>query len=96
MLVMEIELTPEQSDFVRHAVETGRIREPAQAAQQAMALWVERERRRVELWASLGAAEASLARGEGIAISADSMTSLARGVMDRCRARIETDRAETG
>jgi Arc/MetJ-type ribon-helix-helix transcriptional regulator len=84
---MEIHLTPEQSDFVRHAIETGRLHDPVQAVQEAMTLWVERERRRTELLASLDAAEVSLVRGEGMAITQDSMVNLVHDVMQRNRNR---------
>jgi Arc/MetJ-type ribon-helix-helix transcriptional regulator len=93
---MEIDLTPEQSDFVRRAVATGRLHGPAQAVQEAMTLWVECERRRAELLASLDAAEASLARGEGIPVTQDSMKSLARAVMERCAARIHAEQSVVG
>jgi Arc/MetJ-type ribon-helix-helix transcriptional regulator len=88
---MEVTLTPEQTDFVRHAVEVGRIRNSDQAVQEAMALWVDRERRRVELVTSLDAAETSLARGEGRPITQDSMKTLARDVMERNRHRFAAE-----
>jgi Arc/MetJ-type ribon-helix-helix transcriptional regulator len=88
---MEITLTPEQSDFVRHAVEAGRVRNSEQAVQEAMALWVERERRRADLVASLDAAEASLARGEGRPVTQDSIKTLARDVMERNRHRFPAE-----
>jgi len=91
---MEIKLTPEHCDFVRHAVEAGRIRNSDQAVQEAMALWVERERRRAELLASLDAAEASLARGEGLAITRESMKTLAHDVMERNRRRFAQQTGE--
>jgi Arc/MetJ-type ribon-helix-helix transcriptional regulator len=91
---MEIDLTPEQTDFVRHAVQTGRVRDSAQAVQEALSLWVERERRRVELLASLDAAEASLARGEGKPIARESMDSLVRDVMERHRHRFQGEPRE--
>jgi hypothetical protein len=28
---MEVDLTPEQTDFLRYAVQTGRVRDPAEA-----------------------------------------------------------------
>jgi hypothetical protein len=55
-------------------------------------LWVARERRRAELLASLHAAEASLARGEGKAITRESMDGLARDVMERNRHRFPAGR----
>ena len=54
-------------------------------------LWVARERRRAEFLASLDAAEASLARGEGLPITRESMKSLARDVMERNRHRFPTE-----
>jgi Arc/MetJ-type ribon-helix-helix transcriptional regulator len=68
---MQIELTPEQDDVVRHAIASGRIARPEEAVAQAMADWVERERQRAELIASLDEAAASTARGEGIRIETD-------------------------
>ncbi len=88
---MKIDLTPEQNDVVRHAVETGRVLDPEQAGREAMALWVERERQRAELLASLDAAEASLARGEGIPMSDDTVKTLASDIMARVRSLIQTD-----
>jgi Arc/MetJ-type ribon-helix-helix transcriptional regulator len=85
---MKVELTPEQADLMRHAVESGRISHPEQAVQQALDLWVDRERRRTALLASLDVAEASLARGEGIEITEQSMKSLAGAVMEACRDRL--------
>ena len=49
---------------------------------------VERERGRVEFLATLDDARASLARGEGRAITGESMRELATKVRDRGRARL--------
>ena len=68
---MQIELTPEQDDVVRHAIASGRIERPEDAVAEAMAEWVERERQRIALVASLEEAEASVARGEGTVIETD-------------------------
>ena len=87
---MEIDLTPEQTDFVRYAVQTGRVRDPAEAVQQALSLWVERERRRAELLTSL-VPQRSLARGEGKPITRNSMKSLVRDVMERNRHRFPVE-----
>ena len=77
---MDISLTPDQEAFVRRAVETGRFERAEEAVQEALSLWEERERRR---------AEASLARGEGIPISVESMGKLAVEVKRRGRTRLE-------
>ena len=68
---MQIDLTPEQDDIVRHAIAAGRIARPEDAVAEALVDWIERERQRTELIASLDEAEASIARGEGIPIETD-------------------------
>lgn len=74
---MQIELTPEQQDFVRRAVESGRFDRAEDAVQAAMTLWVERERRRTEILATVDIAKAAIDRGEGIEITKASMRTLA-------------------
>ena len=80
---MQIELTSEQQEFVRQAVESGRFERPEDAVQAAMALWVERERRRTEILAAIDIAKASIDRGEGIEITQEFMRALAEDVK-RC------------
>ena len=80
---MQIDLTPEQQDFVRQAVASGRFERPEDAVQAAMTLWVERERRRSEILAAVDIAKASMDRGEGIEITQASMRELAEDVK-RC------------
>lgn len=62
---MELRLNPDQEAFIREGIESGRLRNPEDAFEQAMSLWEERERRRMEILASVQSAEASLTRGEG-------------------------------
>ena len=85
---MEVELTSDQRAFARHAVETGRLRSEEDAVEEALALWEERERRRVEFRATLDEARASLARGEGRPITQESMQELSAEVRARGRARL--------
>ena len=66
---MQVALAPEQQDFICRAVESGRFERAEDAVQEAMGLWVERERRRAEILAAVDAAQASIARGEGIEIT---------------------------
>ena len=73
---MNVELTPDQRAFVRRAIEHGRFKLEEEAVQEALALWEERERRRVEMLAALDEAEASLARGEGRPIDEKSIKDL--------------------
>jgi len=85
---MQIDLTPEQQDFVRQAVESGRFERAEDAVQAAIALWVERERRRTEILAAVEVAKASIGRGEGIEITQESMRALAEDVKRLGRAEL--------
>ena len=78
--------------MVKRAIESGRFSQEEEAVREALALWEERERRRFEILASLDEAEASLARGEGRAITEDSMKALAEDVKQRGRARLAAER----
>ena len=88
---MEVKLTAEQDDFIRRAVASGRVHNAEGAVQEALALWVERERRREEILAAIDEAEASLARGEGLIITKSSMRELAQEVKRRGRARLRAE-----
>jgi len=57
---MNVELTPDQRAFVEKAIESGRIGGEEESVQQALALWEERERRRLEIVAIIDEADASL------------------------------------
>ena len=54
---------------------------------------LEERRARAEILARVDAAEASLARGEGIVITQDSMRQLAADVKQRGRARLDAENA---
>jgi len=85
---VNIELTPDQRAFVQKAIEAGRFTREEEAVQEALALWEERERRRLEIIAMIDEADASLARGEGILITEESMKALAEDVKARGRERL--------
>lgn len=93
---MEVHLTPDQENFVRRAIESGRFRAPQEAVQEALALWEVRERKRTELLASLDEAEASLARGEGPPITQESMRALAEQTKRRGESRLATEPTTRG
>jgi putative addiction module CopG family antidote len=88
---MQIDLTPEQQDFVRKAVESGRFERAEDAVQAALTLWVERERRRAEILAAVDVAQASIARGEGIEITRESMRALADEIKQRGRSQFAAE-----
>jgi putative addiction module CopG family antidote len=85
---MEVHLTPDQKAFARQAVESGRIPGEEDAVREALLLWEERERRRLEILLAVDEAEASLVRGEGRDITQESMRDLAEDVKGRGRARL--------
>ncbi|MGC9951417.1 MAG: type II toxin-antitoxin system ParD family antitoxin [Bryobacteraceae bacterium] len=91
---MEVQLTADQRAFARRAVESGRFRSEEDAVEEALALWEERERRRVAFLATLDEARASLARGEGRVITQESMRELAAEVRDRGRDRLIAELAQ--
>jgi Arc/MetJ-type ribon-helix-helix transcriptional regulator len=93
---MEVQLTSDQKAFARRAVEAGRLQSEEDAVQQALALWEDRERRRVEFLATLDEARASLARGEGREITPESMQQLSAEVKARGRARLRAELAQAG
>ena len=92
---MQVALTPEQQDFVRRAVEGGRFERAEDAVQEALGRWVERERRRAEILAAVDAAQASIARGEGVEITRQSMRELAEDVKRRGRDRLAAEHQTT-
>jgi Arc/MetJ-type ribon-helix-helix transcriptional regulator len=85
---MDVHLTPDQKAFARRAIESGRLHSEQDAVQEALALWVERERQRTEFLLTLDDARASLAHGEGRVITPQSMQQLAQEVKERGRARL--------
>jgi putative addiction module CopG family antidote len=90
---MEVNLTPDQKAFVRQAIESGRLHREEDAVREAMSLWEERERRRLEILAAVDEAEASLARGEGRVITQESMRELAKEVHQRGLARLAAEKS---
>jgi len=89
---MEVRLTPDQQAFIEQAIESGRFTRAEDAIAEALSLWEERERKRVEILAAVDAAEASLERGEGHPITPATMRELAGRVKQRGRARLSTER----
>ena len=88
---MEVQFTPDQQAFVRRAIETGRVPNEEAAVRQALSMWEERERIRVEIIADVDVAEASIARGEGRVVTQQSMRELAEEVKQRGRARLAAE-----
>lgn len=85
---MEIELTPEQDSFVHLGIQEGRFHNEEEAVRQALALWEKRERTRIELLASIDAAETSFDSGEALLDSDDDIEHFAHDIKQRGRARL--------
>ena len=85
---MEVQLTSDQKAFARRAVESGRLHSEEEAIQEALALWEDRERRRMAFLATLDDSRAALSRGEGRVITQESIGALAAEVRERGRARL--------
>ncbi len=86
---MEVQFTPDQKAFVRQAIESGRLQREEDAVKEALSLWEERERRRLEILVAADKAEASLVRGEGRRVRTEEEASqLAADVKRRGMARL--------
>jgi putative addiction module CopG family antidote len=89
---MEVQLTPDQKAFVREAIESGRLHREEDAVKEALCLWEERERRRLEILIAVDKAEASLARGEGRSVTTpEQARQLAEDVKRRGMARLNAE-----
>ncbi len=66
-----MQLTPDQDALVRYALESGRLRREEDAVKEALSLWEERERRRLEILTAVDQAESSLAHGRGRRVNSD-------------------------
>lgn len=91
---MDVHLTPDQQAFIRQAIESGRFTRTEDAIEEALSLWEERERKRMEILAAVDAAEASLGKGEGRLVTQETMRELAEKVKQRGRARLSTEQQE--
>jgi len=86
-----VSLTRDQEAFIRQAISSGRFQNQEDAVREALSLWEERERRRAEFLITLDEAKASLARGEGMTITSESMRQLAEDIKRRGLVRLTTD-----
>jgi Arc/MetJ-type ribon-helix-helix transcriptional regulator len=85
---MDVQLSSDQKAFAQRAIESGRLSSEADAVQEALELWEERERQRAEFLLTIKEARSSIARAEGRVITSESMHTLAVEVKERGRARL--------
>jgi Arc/MetJ-type ribon-helix-helix transcriptional regulator len=89
---MEVRFTPDQEAFVRQAIESGRLQREEDAVQEALSLWEERERRRLEILVAVDRAELALRRGEGRRVTtAEEAQQLASDVKRRGMSRLKAE-----
>jgi Arc/MetJ-type ribon-helix-helix transcriptional regulator len=91
---MEVQLTSGQKAFARRAIESGRFQREEDAVEEALALWEDRERRRMVFLSTVEDARASLALSEGRVITEEGMRELADELRDRGRARLIAELAQ--
>jgi Arc/MetJ-type ribon-helix-helix transcriptional regulator len=94
---MEVQFTPDQQALVRDAIASGRLHRPEDAMRQALLLWEERERRRLEILAAVELSRASLARGEGRTVrTREESTRLVSDIARRGMVRLEAEQNPRG
>jgi Arc/MetJ-type ribon-helix-helix transcriptional regulator len=94
---MEVQFTPDQQALISDAIASGRLHRPEEALQQALLLWEERERRRLEILATVELSQASLARGEGRTITTrEESDQLSSDVTRRGMARLAAEQSSRG
>ncbi len=64
-----MQFTSDQEAFIRSAIKSGRLNREEDTVKEALNLWEERERRRIEILAAVDVADASLERGEGFRVT---------------------------
>ena len=84
---MEIILTPGQNAFVKHAIESGRLRRPEEAVEEALVLWGENERKRVEILKAINESESDIAAGRYSEYANATLPQLAEELKREARAR---------
>lgn len=89
---MNIPLTSDLRALIQEAIAAGRLHTEEDAVQEALALWAERERRRLEILASVDEAEASLAAGKGRVVNTrEEAEQLTQDVAKRGRTRLAAE-----
>jgi len=85
---MEIQLTQEQHSFIDLGIKEGRFRQAEEAVEDALALWVSRERARLELLVEIDAGANSFDGSEIVLDSDEAIADFVEGIKQRGRARL--------
>jgi Arc/MetJ-type ribon-helix-helix transcriptional regulator len=84
---MQIQLSPEQSSFIDLGIQEGRLRDPEEAMQQALTLWVKRERARLDLLVEIDAGDNSPREDDTVLDSEEEIAEFFAGVNQRGQSR---------
>ena len=90
---MQAQATSDRAQFVLRAVESKRLDGREDLAPESLAMWEDRERRRIEFRLSLARARAAQARMEGREIAKHALRQLSAGFVERQPARMVADLA---
>ena len=82
---MDVQLTPDQKAFVRRAIESGRLTREEDAVKEALSLWEERERSRMQILVALDEAEADVQAGRFADYTPDTLPQLAEELKREAR-----------
>lgn len=94
---MTVDFTPDQQALVKQAIAAGRLYDENEAVKQALLLWEDCERRRLEILAAVEMSKESLARGEGRTVTArEESDRLADDVTRRGMARLAAEQNTNG
>jgi hypothetical protein len=96
VIVVQINLTPEQETFVQQALRSGRIDRPEDAVTEASCSVRNARCCAPNGIASLNEARGSITRGEGRIITQASMQALADEAKQRLRSRLATEQPSVG
>ena len=86
-LPLEINLTPGQREFVRYAIESGRLQRLEEVVAEALILWEDHERKRVEILMAIDEAESDMASGRYREYTNGTLPQLAEELKREARSR---------
>ena len=90
---MQVDFTADQREFVQRAIKSGRIRREEDAVVEALCLWEERERGRIEILTALDEAEADLVAGRYADYGSQDSPDLAHDLKNEARTVRQRERS---
>jgi Arc/MetJ-type ribon-helix-helix transcriptional regulator len=93
---MQIEFTPAQEALVKNAIRSGRLTRAEDAVRQALSLWEENERNRLEILSALEESEADMESGDFAEYTSETTPQLLAELKAEGRAMRDRNRAKSG